>query len=380
MTDTNWEQYSHLPQFVLVGLCALLVLALLTAGITTAAPFATYNSQWTGTTDLRDAAMANANTTVIIDSEATNEPPSSATTTAFVLGVPNETTTIETTAADVLTGGGTVVITDEVPTTTNTLLERLGVTARVEPGPIRDPRSYDRQPILPTVTTTNATGTIAGTSLTLNHAGTIAPNKATVLATTSQFAYVDQNQNEQFDSDESLAARPVMTREAVSNGTVIVISDSSVFINAMFEQAGNQALAEWLYEDHETLLVTGSAVRPVPQLVTLLLWIKSTPVSQVAFLAAAVGIVFVTTRKRYRSAITSRLQQNAPVDISQTMADDITSQSPSASEYESGLMKTLRRNHPEWDQDTIRRLVTAVITHRQSNDDSENKDTSNEQR
>jgi hypothetical protein len=169
-----------------------------------------------------------------------------------------------------------------------------------------------------------------------------------------------------------------MTREPVSNGTVIVISDSSVFINAMFEQAGNRALAEWLYEDHETLLLTGSAVHPVPQLVTLLLWIKSTPVSQFAFLAGAVVIVFLVTQRRYRNAITSRLQQNAPVDISRTMADDIRSQSSLESEYESGLMKLLRRNYPEWDQDTIRRLVTAVITRRQSNNVSEDNDTSNE--
>jgi hypothetical protein len=146
----------------------------------------------------------------------------------------------------------------------------------------------------------------------------------------------------------------------------------------MFEQAGNRALAEWLYQGHETLLLTGSAVRPVPQLVTLLLWIKSTPVSQVALLAGAVGIVFVMTQRRYRSAITSRLQQNAPVDISQNMTGDTTSQSPSESEYESGLISLLHRNHPEWDQDTIRRLVTAVITRRQPNNVSENKDTSNE--
>jgi hypothetical protein len=148
----------------------------------------------------------------------------------------------------------------------------------------------------------------------------------------------------------------------------------------MFEQAGNRALAEWLYEDDETLLLTGSAVRPVPQLLTLLLWIKSTPASQAAFLAGAVGMVFLMSQRRYRSTITSRLQQNAPVDMAQTMADDITSQSSLESEYESGLMKVLRRNHPEWDQDTIRRLVTAVITRRQSNDDSENNNTSNEQR
>lgn len=362
MTTAKQYWYRRLPQLVLVALCVALILAVAVAGVSTAAPFATYNADWTGTTDLRNTALSGENTTVVIDSSVTRSPAATATTTALVLGVPDETTDIESTAADVLAGGGTVVVTDEVPTTTNAFLETLGATARVNRGPVRDPQSYHRQPVLPIVTTTNATGELADTEVTLNHAGTLAPGEATVLARTSQFAYIDRNRNGQFDAEESLAARPVMTRESVDNGTIIVISDSSVFINAMYERDGNRALAEWMYSDGDTLVMTGAAVRPLPRLVAGLLWAKSTPVSQTALLTAAAGVILLVSRKRYRTAVMKNLRRDENADISQTMAPHDHPSSNGASEpiHESGLMSLLRRKYPEWDQDTLRRLVTAA--------------------
>ena len=370
MTTPQWRESLSLPQLVLVVLCVVLLIALVAAGVSTAAPFAAYNNDWTGTTDLRDAALASNNTTVVVDTPATDPPAPTATTTALILGVPENTTAVETTATNVLTTGGTVVITDEVPATTNTLLATLEATARVERGPIRDPRSYYRQPALPIVTTTNATGEFAGTEVTLNHAGTLTPGDATVLATTSQFAYVDENQNERFDGTESLGTRPVMTREPVGNGTVIVISDSSVFINAMYERDGNRALANWLYTDSDALLLSGSAVRPLPRFVTLLLWIKSTPVSQTALLAVGAGIVLLASRNRYRTGIIDRLGRNPMSDTSESVTGMTQSDGASESQYESGLISLLHTEHPEWDQRTLRRLVTAVMTRRQQSDEA----------
>lgn len=368
MTSMEWRQYIGLPQLVLFALCAVLVIAIVAAGISTAAPFAAYNNDWTGTTDLRNAALADDNTTVVVDSPATNAPAPTATTTALVLGVPDNTTAVEATSENVLAGGGTVVITDEVPETTNSLLETLGATAAVERGPIRDPRSYYRQPVLPIVTTTNATDELAGTEVTLNHAGVLTPGEATVLATTSQFAYVDENQNERFDAAESLGARPVMTRESVGNGTVIVISDSSVFINAMYAREGNRALADWLYADSDTLVLTGSAVRPLPRLVTGLLWVKSTPMSQTALLAVGASTVLLASRKRYRTALIDRLRPHVNTGKSETVTNSTQSEGLTDPQYESGLMSLLRTNHPEWDHDTLRRLVTAVVTRRRQSD------------
>lgn len=379
MTTTSWRQSIGLPQLVLIALCVVLMIAVLAAGVGTAAPFAVYNNDWTGTTDLRNAALMDNNTSVSIDSPAADRPSPSAATTALVLGIPENTTAVESTAAEVLANGGTVAITDETPATTNTLLETLGATAKVERGPIRDPRSYYRQPVLPVVTTTNATGDIAGTEVTLNYAGTLAPGEATVLATTSQFAYIDENQNEQFDAAESLGTRPVMTREPVDNGTIIVISDSSVFINAMYEREGNRALTEWLYTGTDSLLLSGSAVQQLPQFVTLLLWIKSTPISQSILLMIGVGTVLLVTRKRYRTALSSRLQQNPMNDVSTVVTDTAQSEATSRSQYESGLMSHLRTEHPEWDRQLRRRLVTAVMTRRgQSDEASESEAAQNE--
>jgi hypothetical protein len=367
VTDRNWQRVLNLPQIVLLALCAVLLLTVVVAGIGTPAPFASYNTDWTGTSDLRTDAIADENTTVAIDSPVTTPPPVTAKTTALVLDVPNETAIVETTAADVLANGGTVVITNEVPAPTNTLLEALGATVRVQSGPVRDPESYYRQPVLPIATMTNATGEPAETELTLNHAGTLAPGNAAVLARTSQLSYVDRNGNEQFDTAESLAARPVMTQESVGNGTVVVISDSSVFINVMYDRGGNRGLAQWLYAESDTLVLTGSAVRPLPRLVTVLLWLKSTPISQLVLLSGSTGILLLATRAKYRSALVSRFRRETATE---TRSPDNHTQSEGASEpaYESGLMSLLRRTHPEWDRETLRRLVTASVTRRRQHE------------
>jgi len=369
MSRREWRDWLGLPQWVLLALGVLLALAVFTAGITTAAPFAAYNADWTGTTDLRDATLADENTTLVVDTPAVQTPPPTPATTAFVVGVPTETDGVTATSSAVLANGGTVVITDEAPGPTNTLLATLGATARVTAGPVRDPQSYHRRPVLPLATTTNATDTIAATEVTLNHAGTVAPGSATVLATTSQFAYVDANRNERFDAGESLAARPVMTREPVGNGTVVVISDSSVFINAMYDREGNQALATWLTADSDRLVVTGASVRPLPRLATLLLWLKSTPAAQAVLLGVMSGSLLLVGRPRYRTAVLTRVSRGGD-DSGVVGTDQVTDRGPDATEsaYESGLMSRLRTAHPEWEPDTLRRLVTAVTARRRQSD------------
>ena len=362
----NWWRSLGLPQWVLLALVAMLVLAIVAAGVTTAAPFATYNSDWTGTTDLRDATLADENTTLVVDTPAVRTATPTPRTTAFVIGVPNETDSVTATSSTVLDQGGTVVITNEVPGPTNSLLETLGASARVASGPVRDPRSYYRQPVLPLATTTNETETIAGTEITLNHPGTVTPGSATVLATTSQFSYVDENRNEQFDVDESLGERPVMTRESVGNGTVVVVSDSSVFINAMYDRDGNQAVAAWLTAGSDRLVLTGSSVQPLPRLAALVLWFKSTPVAQAVLLGIMTSSILLMGRPRPRKAILQRLSRATTTNTEgDTRAMSAATQPEAEAAYESGLMSRLRTDHPEWEPDTLRRLVTAVTARRQ---------------
>lgn len=361
----NWWRSLGLPQWVLLALVAMLVLAIVAAGVTTAAPFATYNSDWTGTTDLRDATLADENTTLVVDTPAVRTATPTPRTTAFVIGVPNETDSVTATSSTVLDQGGTVVITNEVPGPTNSLLETLGASARVASGPVRDPRSYYRQPVLPLATTTNETETIAGTEITLNHPGTVTPGSATVLATTSQFSYVDENRNEQFDVDESLGERPVMTRESVGNGTVVVVSDSSVFINAMYDRDGNQALAAWLTAGSDRLVLTGSSAQPLPRLAALILWFKSTPLAQAVLLGIMTSSILLMGRPRPRRAILQRLSRATTTNTEgDTRAMPAVTQPEAEAAYESGLMSRLRTDHPEWEPDTLRRLVTAVTARR----------------
>jgi len=371
---TDWRESLGLPQVVLIILLGVLVLATFAASVSTATAFATYNSDWTGTTDLRDAPIADEDTSLVIDAPAAKPPAPTANTTAMVIGVPENTTAVAATSSAVLESGGTVVITDEVPETTNALLSELGATASITAGPIRDPQSYHRRPVLPLATTTNASENLTETELTLNHAGMITPGSATVMANTSQFAYIDANRNERFDADESLAARPVMTREPVANGTVILISDSSVFINAMYSREGNRAAATWLTTNSATVMLTGSSVRPLPRLAAFMLWIKSTPAAQTALLGTVSVVLLGIGHSQFQRAIKR-------IDRTETLQADVDSSQPVAdaeSVYESGLMSLLRTEHPEWDRDTLTRLVTAVTARRRQADASVDSEINND--
>lgn len=364
------------PQIVLGGIVLIGAMAIVTAGVTATTPFAVYNADWTGTSDLRQLADGGDRTVIVAPNGShpttayTNE------TVMLVVGTPPNTTATQQTAQRVIAQGGTVVVADDIGTHSNDLLSAIGASARIQTGPLRDPRSYDQGPTLPIAEPTSSGQSRNISEFTLNHAGVVTPNGAIVLAQTSEFAYIDQNQNDQFDQRESLGRRPVLTTEDVGDGQVIVLSDSSVFVNAMLDQDGNTALARALIDDADTVILSSATPQPLPPLANALLAARYSPLLQALLLTALVGGMLVLTRG------VSRNHDPRPEDTPTVSTETPTAPSPAGgdeADATEGFIQLLTDKYPEWDREQLRRVVQATVTDGvMNNDEITGKDTEDE--
>jgi hypothetical protein len=179
----------------------------------------------------------------------------------------------------------------------------------------------------------------------LNHGSTVDPGDATTLATSSEFSYLDRNRNEQLDDAETLRERPVVAVESVGDGSVIVVSDPSLFLNAMLDRSDNSAFATNLMATHQTVLLDVSHTAALPPLVALRLTPQESPL-----LAFAVGTVSVLLLAVLRQpGLVSRIRQWR------------TTHSPSPTLSADEITATLRRQHPEWDDQSIKRVTDSLM-------------------
>jgi hypothetical protein len=375
-TEWTW------PQRLLVGLALAVTLGAVFALSTSAAAFGVYNPAWdgaSGLTDLADETDADAQIAV--------------NTTAYERARPNETVAVilspneRYSATDrrrvyrFVDAGGTLVVAEDVGPVGNSLLAALGADTRFDGQPVRDERNYYRSPAFPTASNvSDAPETEGVKQLTLNHGTALRANPAAedtdVLVRTSPYAYLDANRNEQLDDDETLAPRPVVVRERVGNGTVIVVSDPSVFINAMLERPGNRRFARNLLDAHDRVLLDYSRHGQQPPLSMALLALRGTPLLQGLVGLLGVGAVLAWSRRpeqvrqlldrtrRQVAAIagtdrTSERSTRSPIDVETGHLD------PDA------LATYLRRQHPDWDERRVQRVITGVLARRREGGDDD---------
>lgn len=323
------------PQAVLALLVLALVAGVVTVGATSTAPYDSYNADWTGTSDLRRLADADGRTLAFAPAAGGPE------TTHLVVGTPANASADR--VARSVRAGGTLVVADESPAA-NAYLAGVGADARVRPGPVRDPRHFERSPLLPAATTTGEAPLDDGATLRLNRAGVVDPNGATVLARTSAFAYVDRNENGALDDDESLGVRPVATVERVGQGRVVVVSDSSPFVNAMLDRADNRAVVTALLGDDRVVLATGRTA--LPALAAALLALRDAPLLGAGALALAlVGLLGLSRAVARESG-------------------DADAVRVSAERRATGLADALARDRPAVDRQRLTRVARAWVTMR----------------
>lgn len=339
------------PRALLAG---LLVATLLTGGYaaaTSSASFGSHNPGWDGTRSLRLLADTHADTTIGQDTTAYDRA-DAPNTTAILLSPqspfdPAETERVTT----FLDRGGRLVVAGDFGTHTNHLLAGLGVTTRIDGQLVRDERFYHRSPALPVAG--NVSGALATETdaLTLNHGSVLhaGPN-TTALVHTSGFAYLDANRNARLDDAESMRSYPVVAAEPVGNGTVVVASDPSIFINAMLERDGNRAFTTHLLSQRDRVLLDYSHTATLPLAAVVVHAIGDSWLLQAllgAVVLAAAGLLGESP------GLGAHLRSLAGRGAAGEQREVVSSEA---------VVAAVAARHPEWDEATLRRVTQSIRT------------------
>lgn len=362
------------PQLLLVGFALCVVGALIVAVGTSSASFGVYNAGWDGASQLREEASA-----VGTDSEIVRN-------TTRYRTVPAEGTIAVVLSPDQLYGpgstadlgrfvenGGTVLVADERGAGTNGLLADLGVSARLDGRPLRDERHNYRSPALVTarnVTDHPLTRNVEqltlnyGTAIDTERAGGADSTRPTILVNTSSFAYLDTDEDGEIDDSERLGQYPVATTEPVGEGRVVVVSDPSVFINAMLDRPDNRAFLRTSLSAHDRLLIDYSHTARLPPLVLAVLAIQESSTLQLLFGAGALGTVGLWG---YRPAW---LRQSI-VGLRGLLDRDGRNVTPETGIEGTEIAALLADRHPDWEDDRVRRVTRGVMMHRHSDENND---------
>jgi hypothetical protein len=280
------------PRAALIGFVLLVGAAFVVGGATSGVAFDAFNPDWDGTSDLR-TAVEQTDSEPIIVRNTTRYNRYGANTTAFVISP-----AVEYTATDVarirayLNRGGTLVIAERDGSYGQALLAALGANARPAGPILRDERNYYRSPALPIATEPADHPLVEGVeTLTLNYGTAVEPNGATVLVSSSEYAYLDRDSNEQLSVNETLTSYPVATAESIGNGTVVTVGDPSLFINAMQERDGNRAFSRALIDGTDHSLIDISHAGSPPPLVAALLAIQNSIILQLGIGIGGLGLL-----------------------------------------------------------------------------------------
>jgi hypothetical protein len=168
--------------------------------------------------------------------------------TLFIIGPERDYTEDEANAAvDYLSRGGRIVVMDDFGSA-NTLLVRLELDTVFSGELLADPLFKTKNHLLPRIRTVESSfGEIL--DIEMNYPTTIIVSEGmNIIAKSSRFSYLADDLDDD-GTDTPSGAYPVITSVNYGVGEVVLVSDSSVFINGMIERADNKKLLEELASD-----------------------------------------------------------------------------------------------------------------------------------
>jgi hypothetical protein len=336
------------PRLLLAALVVVVISSGFVGLTTSETAFGSYNPAWDGASEVRTlAANTGAQTEIVRETSAYTGQSGSGTTALVVSPTEAYSDRDSERIAAFVRGGGTLVVASDFDDQTNPLLADLGVTARFDGRLIRDERRYYRSPALAVAPNVNDTEVTADVSrLTLNHGTAIDTGaNSTIVVNTSGYAYFDTNRNGALDDAEELAERPVVVRESVGEGTVVAVSDPSIFINSMLDVSDNRAFARNLVSD-ETVLFDYSHRSGIPPVVAVVLTIADSPLLQFLSITVLVGISAALWRSN-----------RIPLPWTESSSPEIGDVGPSETE----LLDRVTARHPEWDESRVERVARGIM-------------------
>ncbi len=355
----------------------VLALSMVSPAVSSTADFSIFNTGWNGASSMavstyragafvpsfevrNTGADLEVVTTGLLDMDL--DP---ATTALAVIGPTEPFTDQEATKVGAFVrAGGMLLLADDFGTG-NTLLEKMGAGSRLSGLLVMD-LAFDKRPEFPVCFDIEEDGLTANvTTLLLNYPSSIAPGEdAVVLARTSIASWLDEDGDRAQDWDEPLGPFPVLAREGMGEGTVILLSDPSVLINGMRDQADDGTLADNIVsgmclgrtavlfdEGHRDLFspvdITASFVGGV-----------STEVKLVLVAAAFVLVLWMSTDLveaglRRAAALVLRPFRALSARVRGRKGGPPQARGKGAPE----LVRELSERHPEWSAGTVRYLV-----------------------
>ncbi len=375
----------YIAATALVAVIGLAMLSMVSPVVSTTEDFSIFNTGWNGTSGLAVATYETGNFAPSFRVDASGTDVTVAELGFEELGLDPATDAVAVigpsapfTAADgqvmgaFVRGGGVLLLADDFGTG-NSLLSSMGAQSRFSGELVLD-LSFDKRPEFPVCYDLRVDPLMVNvTTLQLNHASSIVPGAGiTGIAYSSAASWLDSNGNAMYDVDEPMGPFPLIARETLGAGTIVLLADPSVLINGMTDYMDNARFSDNLVsylcsarsamffdESHRTFFdpvtVTTELTGAVPDTVkaavivvaaVLALWLVTDVIDRAVDLAVR---AFRTLAARVMRLIT-RKEREKPAPHERSVDE---------------LVDELKKAHPDWREGLIRYVLTERNRHGQ---------------
>jgi len=242
---------------------AILIVSMTAPVASSSADFSIFNSGWNGASDLASLTyqlgkfapsftVKSSGTDINVEQLALDDIDLNPQTSALIIIGPAKSFTASEGRAigDFVVGGGQLLLADDFGRG-NSLLEKMGATSRFSNDLVMD-LAYEKQPefsVLFDLRQDQVTRNV--TTLLLNYPSSLIVNSTTTetIAVSSIASWLDTNGNRLQEWGEPLGPFPIVAREQMGVGSILLLSDPSVLINGMRDYMDNAVFGDNLVDE-----------------------------------------------------------------------------------------------------------------------------------